>query len=131
MTEYELVDTIIECRSQVVSLLQWWASLSVGIIAGSQLLQDHLNKSLIAALIGFYLFITFATLRLARALTGQLFAGFASLQELEDLTPHSQYIVEQFSSGYISSTQAILSSAVLVAILGTCFYPIWVYINRK
>ena len=126
MTEFELITLVIERRSEVVSLMQWWASISVGIIAGSQLLERFLNLILLLILIAFYLVFTFATLRLSIAIGEQMFKAFEDLSKIEEPSAQAALMIEQYSSGYIGNTQSILGIVVLFVVVATCVYPMWV-----
>ena len=127
MTEFELITLVLERRNEVVSLLQWWASISVGIIAASQLLQRFLNMILLIILIFFYLVFTFATFRLSGALSRQMLAAFEDLSKLEEPSAQAMLMIHHYSSGYISDTQSILLGILLIVTVATCAYPIWVY----
>ena len=56
MSEYDVMSLMVERRQELVSMVQWWASISIGIIAGSQILERFLNVVLVCVLIFFYLF---------------------------------------------------------------------------
>lgn len=127
MTEFELITLVIERRTEAISLMQWWASISVGIIAGSQLLERFLNMILLIILIAFYLFFTFATFRLSTAIGEQMFKAFEDLSRLKEPSAQAALMIDQYTSGYIGSTQSILGIVVLFVVVATCAYPIWVY----
>ena len=127
MTEYELISLVIERRTEVVALLQWWASISVGIIAGSQLLERFLNIVLICILVAFYIIFSFATLRLAIAISQQMMKAFEDIATLKEPSAQATLMIQQFASGYIENTGLMLGAVILFVVIATCAYPIWVY----
>lgn len=131
MTEYELVSLVVERRQELMTIMQWWASVSVGIIAGSQVLARYLNGPLVSILIAFYLFFTFTSTRLTQALTRQMEAAYADLTTLQESTRQTQLMIQQFSSGYIAGTETLFAGAIIAIIAATCCYPVWVYLKEK
>ena len=53
MTEYELLSILVERRVELISIIQWWASISVAIIAATQLLERSFNVVLLSIVISF------------------------------------------------------------------------------
>ena len=131
MTEYELLSILVERRVELVSIIQWWASISVAIIAATQILERFLNAILLAIVISFYLFFTFVTLRLARALGQQLYAAFTDLNTLVDRSGQTDLMIGQYSEGVIVNTQLFGSVAIFIVIAATCGYPIWTYVQKR
>lgn len=131
MTEYELLSILVERRVELISIIQWWASISVAIIAATQLLERSFNVVLLSIVISFYLFFTFVTLRLARALSQQLLGGFRDLEALGERSGQTELMIQQYSEGLIGNTQLFIGLAVFIVIAATCGYPIWTYMKKR
>ena len=131
MTEYELLDLMLERRQEVISVVQWWASISVGLIAASQLLERHLNIALLCVVNLFYLFYTYVVYRFVTSLFDQILASFEDLSKLENPTAQSIAMLEVFNSGGLSGNAYFSLAAMAFVVLVTCSYPTWVYINAR
>ena len=127
MSEYDVMSLMVERRQELVSIVQWWASISIGIIAGSQILERFLNVVLLCVLIFFYLFFTLVAFRFAGSIAAQLFAGFTDLANMGATSAQAQIMLEQHNNGSISETLLYARFALGVVVLITCSYPIWVY----
>ena len=127
MSEYEVMSLMIERRQELVSIVQWWASISIGIIAGSQILERFLNSVLLCVLIIFYLFFTLVAFRFTGSIADQLFAGFTDLSNMGATSAQAIAMLEQHGSGFIGETLLYARFALGVVVLTTCSYPIWVY----
>ena len=130
MTEFELITLVLERRTELISLMQWWASISVGIIAGAQLLERYLNMIFISILIAFYALFTFATFRLMGAIGQQMGKAFEDLSRLEQPSAQALLMIDQYASGYIGNTESIILAVISIVALATCAYPIWIYKNN-
>ena len=127
MSEYDIMSLMVERRQELVSIVQWWASISIGIIAGSQILERFLNAALLCVLIFFYLFFTLVAFRFTGSIAAQLFAGFTDLSNMGATSAQAIIMLDQHSSGSISETLLYARFALGVVVLTTCSYPIWVY----
>ena len=127
MSEYDVMSLMVERRQELVSIVQWWASISIGIIAGSQLLERYLDVVLLCVLIFFYLFFTLVAFKFTDSITAQLLAGFTDLSNMGATSAQAQIMLEQQSIGSISENLLYARFALGVVVLITCSYPIWVY----
>jgi hypothetical protein len=127
MTEYEVIILIVERRLELISVVQWWASISVGIIAGSQVLERFLNIVLLCVLLSFYLFFTLLTYSYSAAIAAQLVAGFMDLSIIGATSAQALVMLEQQSSGIVGDNLLYATFALGVVVVTTCSYPIWVY----
>ena len=54
MTEYELLDVIGQHTDTMLSLLQWWAGITLGLLVGVHVIGKELNAYMAALLIALY-----------------------------------------------------------------------------
>jgi len=129
MSEYDVMSLMVERRQELVSLVQWWASISIGIIAGSQILERYLNIVLLCVLISLYLFFSIVAFNFSGAITAQLLAGFADLSNMGATSAQAQVMLEQHGNGSIGENLLYARIALGVVVLITCSYPVWVYMK--
>jgi hypothetical protein len=84
MTEYELADILAQHTETVISLLQWWAGITLGLLVGVHVIGKDLNGYIASLLIALY--ITFTALISAMASAHQermrlLISDLGKLQE--------------------------------------------------
>ena len=58
MTEYELLDLIGQNTDTMISLLQWWVGITVGILVGTHVIGKDLNSYIASLLIAVYVAFT-------------------------------------------------------------------------
>jgi hypothetical protein len=58
MTEYELIDILVHHTDTAVSLLQWWAGITLGILVGVHVIGKDLNGYITSLLIILYIAFT-------------------------------------------------------------------------
>ena len=127
MSEYDVMSLMVERRQELISIVQWWASISIGIIAGSQILERYLNIVLLCVLIFFYLFFSLVSFNFTASITAQLLAGFTDLSNMGATSAQAQTMLEQHRNGSISENLFYARFALGAVVLITCSYPIWVY----
>ncbi len=131
MTEYEVLDLILERRQEVISMVQWWASISVGLIAASQLLERHLNIVLLSVLNLFYLFYTYVVYRYIGSLFSQILASFEDLAKIENPSTQAIAMLGALNSGVVGGNANFALWAMAFVALVTCSYPVWVYVSAR
>ncbi len=79
MTEFELVYLIVERRSELIKLIQWWGAISFGVIATTHFLDRTINLFIITLIIVFYAAFSIFVIRMNTALSDQLLTAFVDL----------------------------------------------------
>lgn len=125
MTEFELITLVVERRVEMIALMQWWASVSFAIVAGSHIFEKNLTLRLLILIDGFYLFFTLASFRLIYSLGEQFQAAFADLEQIKQPTEQTLKMISQNSGGSVELNQGLVSLICLAVVLVTCAYPIW------
>lgn len=82
MSEAEVLELMIQSTDSVWGLIQWWASVSLAIIAAGHITADNLKNPILITVIATY---TFYTLMIASEITfaSGIYAGLA--QDLDNL----------------------------------------------
>ncbi len=63
MTEYELLFLIVERRSELINMIQWWDAISIGVIVSSHLIDRKINLFVIILIVVFYIFFSLFVIR--------------------------------------------------------------------
>jgi hypothetical protein len=92
MTEYEILSVLGQHTDTMISLLQWWAGITLGILVGVHVIGKDLNGYIASLLIGLYVAFTatisalesthLGRMRLLNNDLGQLQAQGVSLSEM-------------------------------------------------
>jgi hypothetical protein len=58
MSEYELIDILVQHTGTTISLLQWWAGITLGLLVGVHVIGKDLNGYIASLLIAIYIAFT-------------------------------------------------------------------------
>lgn len=114
MSEYELIYLASEYLNRTWSLLQFWASISFGLIAVAYFASKHLHLAMVITLTILYLAFT-AFISSIIGLNEHIVAGF--MEDLAALNTLSQGATNLFES----APGPVMQVSIVVVYFGTCF----------
>ncbi|WP_292988066.1 hypothetical protein [Nitrosomonas sp.] len=131
MTEYELLYLIVERRNEVMSLIQWWGAVSIGVIAASHFIDRTFNLFLITLIAFFYGFFSIFVIRMVDTLYDQLLMAFTDLaiyaENAESVSKQTEIMLQVLSSGRLSISSTFLALVLCGLTIASVSYPIWRY----
>lgn len=131
MTEYELLCLIVERRSELINLIQWWGAISIGVIASSHFIDRKINLFVIMLIVVSYLFFSLFAIRMVFAYFDQLLMAFTDLAMYADsvasVSQQTQAMIVILKSGRLFESSVYLAFVMCGLTIATCSYPIWRY----
>ena len=131
MTEYELLFLIVERRSELINLIQWWGAISIGVIVSSHFMDRKINLFVIILIVVFYIFFSLFVIRMVFAFFEQLLMAFTDLaiyaESVELISQQTQAMVAILTSGRLFESSVYLAFVMCGLTIATCSYPIWRY----
>jgi hypothetical protein len=131
MTEYELLYLIVERRSELINLIQWWGAISIGVIASSHFIDRKINMFVIILIVVFYIFFSLFAIRMVFAFFEQLLMAFTDLamyaDSTESVSQQTQAMIVILTSGRLFESSVYLAFVMCGLTIATCSYPIWRY----
>lgn len=133
MTEYELIDVVGQHTETMLSLLQWWVGITLGILVSTHVINKELNGYIASLLIALYVCFTAVISMMAsahRLRQELLLEGFADLAEQgEGLGKMSQWVIETGGPSQVIAASAGIAFWGLF--LSTISYVIYRYRKVK
>ena len=131
MTEYELLYLIVERRNEVMSLIQWWGAISIGVIAASHFIDRTFNLFLMILIALFYGSFSIFVIRMVDTLYDQLLMAFTDLaiyaENVESISKQTEIMLQVLSSGRLSVSSTFLALVLCGLTIAAVSYPIWRY----
>ena len=96
MTEYELIDVVGQHTETMLSLLQWWVGITLGILVSTHVIGKELNGYIASLLIALYVCFTTVISMMAsahRLRQELLLEGFVNLAEQGERLGLGKYII--------------------------------------
>ena len=84
MTEYEVISVLGQHTDTMISLLQWWAGITLGILVGIHLIGKDLNGYIVSLLIGLYVAFTATISAIEAAHVGRMRLLMVDLGKLQE-----------------------------------------------
>ena len=84
MTEYELIDILVQHTDTMISLLQWWVGITLGILVSVHVIGKDLNGYIASLLIALYISFTALISIMASAHAGRQQLLIVQLGELQN-----------------------------------------------
>jgi hypothetical protein len=84
MTEYEILSLLGQHTDTMISLLQWWAGITLGLLVGVHLIGKDLNGYISSLLICLYVVFTITISTLENAHLGRMYLLNADLRNLQE-----------------------------------------------
>ncbi len=86
-------------------------------------------------MISFYIFFSLFVIRMAGALFDQLLMAFSDLaiyaEGAETVSKQTEAMLQIYLSGFLSKTAIYFSLVFHGLTIGTCSYPIWMYLKMR
>ena len=129
MTEFELHYLIVERRTELVSILQWWVALSIGLVTATHLIKHSLN--LLVAILFTVPYIVFSMIMLSMlaSLAGQLGAAFDDLLTYSEANKlaslQTKELLGVWSNGTIRGAYGFIRLLAVGFALAIGLYPLW------
>ena len=84
MTEYELIDILTQHTQTAVSLLQWWAGITLGLLVGVHVIGKDLNGYVASLLVALYVTFTAMISVMSSAHDERMRLLIAGLEQLQE-----------------------------------------------
>ena len=133
MTEKEIVELYADYSELYFSLLQWWLSVTVGIVAVAHFFAKKLNVPILIFLVALYLAYSFYALNLAGtnyAASQALISQLRELQSIDGVTAISELLIANINSSS-SITSRLFFFCVLGGLFGSVTYLIGAYVKAR
>jgi hypothetical protein len=133
MTEYELLDILGEHTNTVISLLQWWVGITLGILVAVHVIGKGLNGYIVSILITLYIAFTAMISVMMNAHDERQRLLVSDLEQLQEqgvpIGKMAQYIVE--SGGPPPFVEIFATVGYWGLIISTIVYTIYCFRKAK
>ena len=133
MTEFELVYLIVERRSELIKLIQWWGAISFGVIATTHFLDRTINLFIVTLIIVFYAAFSIFVIRMNTALSDQLLTAFVDLatytEYAESVSSQAHAMIGILANNRLSISFNFIEFVLWGLSIAACSYPLWQYIR--
>ena len=133
MTEKEIVELYAYYGELYFSLMQWWLSVTVGMVGVAHFFAKKLNLPILTFLIGLYLAYSFYALSLAGINYGAsqaLISQLIELRALEGVTAVSEQLIATTNSPS-SAPSRVFFVCVVGGLFGSVIYVVAAYVNVR
>ena len=136
MTEAEVLTEILEIGNQMSANIQFWISVTFGVLVAAHLTKGQVNSFVIAVSLIFYTGFTWIMGSMLLFEAEMIRSGVFTLAEMaqdgEKLSQMSEQAIKHGPLATASKTEVTARSAVLFGMyLLTCAYPIYCYCTAK
>jgi hypothetical protein len=132
MTEPVVLELLAISRDTVWMLTQWWASISLGLIAVARFARAQLNGPVLALIIAVYVLFTVGAYVEHLRLIGSILSGYEVLETIRDqsgLSAMGEYVLTESWWGFIPGITFNL--AWYVTFIGTVSFLIYSWKKAK
>lgn len=132
MTTYEFLEIFALSKSQQISLLQWWASISFGLIALSHIGRKQLNLSLVILIVLLYIGFSLAMLAIffdEIAISNKIVLLLKDMESTNE--PGKEFIDFMNNKGFPLWGVFGLTISFIGTFIGSIFYVLYAYKSNK